>query len=130
MDDDDVGEFTMSLTRIPEPDRDGVRRYGLHVKHKEDKSRCAVEVSGRERWPSYSQCSRPRGHGPGGMYCKQHDPATVSSRDDASMKRWKEKAHRQGRPHRQLVAYRDALRAIADGHNDPREIARIALETD
>lgn len=36
---------------------------------KEDKARCVASVFGN--WHS-SQCSRPRGHGEGGEYCKQH----------------------------------------------------------
>lgn len=32
----------------------------------EDKTRCVEEVSGQH------QCSRKRGHGPGGEYCRQH----------------------------------------------------------
>ena len=46
---------------IPKPDASGTRMYGRHVNVKEDQSRCAVQVRGRERWPSLSQCSRPRG---------------------------------------------------------------------
>jgi hypothetical protein len=38
----------------------------------EDPTRCIEEV-----WPTYSswipyQCNRRRGHGPDGLYCKQH----------------------------------------------------------
>lgn len=36
---------------------------------KEDKARCVASVFGN--WHS-SQCSRPRGHGEAGEYCKQH----------------------------------------------------------
>ena len=51
-------------------------RYGTwsgnHNGSPEDKSRCVEEV-----WPNGGswipyQCSRKRGHGPNGEYCKQH----------------------------------------------------------
>jgi len=32
---------------------------------------CAYEVYALNGWGSY-QCSRKNGHGPGGLYCKQH----------------------------------------------------------
>jgi len=32
---------------------------------------CAYEVWDRDRWGSH-QCSRKNGHGPDGLYCKQH----------------------------------------------------------
>lgn len=35
----------------------------------EDTTRCIEEV--RPMWVSY-QCTRKRGHGPNGLYCKQH----------------------------------------------------------
>lgn len=37
----------------------------------EDPSRCAASVTG---WPSHirHQCSRKRGHGKDGLFCKQH----------------------------------------------------------
>ena len=41
----------------------------------EDPLRCVEEVwpsgSGGGGWTPY-QCTRPRGHGPGGLWCKQH----------------------------------------------------------
>jgi hypothetical protein len=53
-----------------------MRRYGCWAGNsagtKEDESRCIEEV-----WPSSGgwipyQCQRKRGHGPDGLYCKQH----------------------------------------------------------
>ena len=32
---------------------------------------CAYEVLDTARWLTY-QCSRKKGHGPAGLYCKQH----------------------------------------------------------
>ena len=54
----------------------GERRYGVWfgcpMGQAEDPTRCIEEV-----WPSNGtwipcQCSRKRGHGPDGLYCKQH----------------------------------------------------------
>ena len=55
----------------------GERRYGVWggcpMGQAEDPTRCVEEV-----WPSMArgwiplQCSRNRGHGPDGLYCKQH----------------------------------------------------------
>ena len=38
---------------------------------KEDIIRCIKEVAGFPGWHLY-QCSRKRGHGKDGLYCKQH----------------------------------------------------------
>ena len=53
----------------------GVRRYGVWPGYPqgkaEDPCRCIEEI-----WPAWTriprQCSRKRGHGPDGLYCKQH----------------------------------------------------------
>ena len=37
----------------------------------EDKTRCVQEVRPPPYWHEY-QCSRKRGYGPNGEYCKQH----------------------------------------------------------
>lgn len=37
----------------------------------EDVSRCFESVASGNGW-HYIQCSRKRGHGKGGLYCKQH----------------------------------------------------------
>jgi hypothetical protein len=50
----------------------GERRYGAcgvcPMGQAEDPTRCIEEVDG---WIPH-QCSRKRGHGPDGLYCKQH----------------------------------------------------------
>ena len=54
----------------------GTRAYGVWAGLPngvaEDLRRCVVEVKGHERWPSYYQCSKPRGKGPDGLYCTLH----------------------------------------------------------
>ena len=39
--------------------------------NREDVTRCISEVSDGTHW-HFLQCSRKRGHGPDGLYCKQH----------------------------------------------------------
>ena len=115
----------------PKADENGVRWYGLHFnRRREDVSLCIEEVAGRESWPSYRQCTRKRGHGPDGLYCKQHQPDAVESRGREATKRYEEQRWRENRPARQRDAYRAALEDIAAGHNDPRERALEALKTE
>ena len=38
----------------------------------EDETRCIEEVTETEGWGHRYQCRRKRGHGPDGLYCKQH----------------------------------------------------------
>ena len=48
------------------------RYYGKRgVGGVEDEQRCVVEVQSFDGWRSF-QCSRLRGHGPGGLLCWQH----------------------------------------------------------
>lgn len=62
--------------------------------------RCCESVRGQDRWPSFYQCTRPNGHGPSGLFCKQHDPKVVEARraaidakyraeSDAASRKWK-----------------------------------------
>jgi hypothetical protein len=46
-----------------------MRIYGWH-KTPEDPTRCIESV--HNRYSGSYQCSRKRGHGPDGLYCKQH----------------------------------------------------------
>ena len=48
-----------------------MRRYGRYG-NPEDPKRCVVEVAERPHYIQRSQCSRKRGHGKDGLYCKQH----------------------------------------------------------
>ena len=60
---------------VPNIDADGVRRYGQWAGNErgmpEDVTRCVAQVWSNSTWVPY-QCLRKRGHGPGGLYCKQH----------------------------------------------------------
>ena len=71
------------------------RQYGVWAGNPqgvpEDKTKCVEEVPTRTwgmenmRWAAvagwrkycYSQCSRKRGHGPGGLYCAQHEKSKI-----------------------------------------------------
>lgn len=120
----------------PKPAADGLRRYnkwaGNPNGHKEDVSRCIVSVTPNERggFAHSHQCNRKRGHGPDGLYCKQHDPAEVERRDAETKARWDAKWDHAQRPNRLIAAYRKALEQIASGHNDPRALAAEALKTE
>ena len=49
----------------------GQRRYGIRGSVPEDPERCIEGVWETGGWGCY-QCSRKRGHGPDGCYCRQH----------------------------------------------------------
>lgn len=57
------------------PDSNKARVYGEWAGNPkgtpEDKERCIKEVFPTDAWIPY-QCRRKRGHGTGGLYCKQH----------------------------------------------------------
>jgi len=96
--------------------------------NKPDYARCCERVFGdRSSPPGGHQCQRPRGHGPDGAYCKQHDPDAVKARNAASTARYNEKRNREryqwyGRE------FFDALVKIAEGHNDARGLAQQVID--
>lgn len=53
-----------------------LRRYGEWAGNPkgfpENIAFCVEEVQASGTWPHYHQCNRKRGHGPDGLYCKQH----------------------------------------------------------
>lgn len=53
------------------PERDPGYTYGRGMNERpQDPDRCVADVY--DKFAGFYQCSRPRGHGPGGKYCKQH----------------------------------------------------------
>lgn len=93
--------------------------------HLPDFDRCCENLRDRYQ-PGGYQCTRKRGYGPDGAYCKQHDPAAVAEREAKSKKKYDEQWHRRrlelgGR------RFYEALRKIADGHNDPRALAQETI---
>ena len=115
--------------------KDGLRRYNKWAGNPngtpEDTTCCITSVTPNERggFAHSHQCNRKRGHGPEGLYCKQHDPAVVAIRQAAATERYQTKHNARMKPYTQRDAYRQALQLIADGHNDPCSVARKALET-
>jgi hypothetical protein len=118
----------------PRQNQDYKARYGAWAGfpegHKPDFERCCEEVSNGTRGALYHQCFRKRGYGPGGAYCKQHDPATVQAKRDA----WEAKYRKQQAIDDRRYAIQSAgermlaaLHKIANGDNDPRSTAREAL---
>ena len=120
------------MTDTNETDRPKPRTYGpSYLSRAEDPARCVAAVRDGNGWGD-RQCSRPRGHGPGGCYCKQHDPAAVEARRDAAHENWKFKRRAEHRPIRQRNAFQAALEQIVKTSTDSVavEIAREALKTE
>jgi hypothetical protein len=117
------------MSYTPEPDADGLRRYGQWAGNSkgwpEDKMRCITEVY--EGIGRAHQCPRKRGHGPDGLYCKQHDPEAVKVRQEASSARYNQSWNLRMRPYRQRDAAFEALKKIATGYNDARSLAEDLL---
>ena len=83
--------------------KNGARIYGAWAGNPkgraEDPSCCVKEVCTDSRAMMNGQCSRKRGHGPGGLYCTQHDPANVKQREEEKSARWKAKMDRHMAPY-------------------------------
>lgn len=105
------------------------KSYGMNMgKHGPDFERCCVEV-GRDmgRWTQFGQCSKKRGFGPDKAFCKIHDPDVVKARREKAeaaynVKRNQERYSWYGRH------FFDALKEIADGHNDARGHAQAVID--
>jgi hypothetical protein len=65
----------------PEP-----RTYGRH-RAPEDVARCIESVWHADYMGSL-QCTRKRGHGTDGLYCKGHDPVAKRAREEAKRAEW------------------------------------------
>lgn len=103
-------------------------QYGDLKPKEPNPDRCCVEVSKQDGgWWSYSQCTRPRGHGPEQAYCQWHDPAEVAKRKAETDARLVAARERKKLRLRGLIFYR-VLCQIADGHADPRALAIEALK--
>jgi hypothetical protein len=73
------------------------------------------------------QCYNGRGYGPEEAYCKIHDPAKVEARRKASSERG-EREFQDMRITLAAPAFFAALCKIADGANDPRQVAADAIK--
>lgn len=76
--------------------------------------------------PGGYQCTRKRGFGPDEAYCKQHDPQAVAAREAKRNAKYDAEWERR-RIEIAGARFFAALRQIADGHNDPRALAREAI---
>lgn len=78
-------------------------------------------------WSRPHQCSRSRGYGADGAYCRQHDPAAVKARDEATRKqhdlKWNKARYEIHGP-----TFFKALVKIAEGHNDARGLAQKVVK--
>ena len=113
--------------------KDGYEQWaGNSQGHRPDYTRCCEEIADTStKWTRYRQCSRKNGHGPDGAYCKTHDPAVKAAREAETRARQDEKYKADVRQRsigwkgRQMIA---ALKAIENGHNDPRALAKETLD--
>jgi transposase-like protein len=101
--------------------------YGRYGHARPDFARCADTVSSGSVWHGSKQCSRKNGHGPDGAFCKQHDPQAIAAKRVALDAAWKRKSDQQARDIAFALQSKDAIRAIAEGHNDPMTLAREIL---
>lgn len=72
-------------------EKTGVRMYGYgYIRRPEDPTKCIENVHDYStRWPHRPhQCARKRGHGPDGLYCKQHSPESVAERRKKEDAKW------------------------------------------
>ena len=68
----------MSITTKEEARK---RTYGYSFNsHRYDESKCVESVYPSERGYMPHQCRRKPGHGPEGLYCKQHDPIAAAAK--------------------------------------------------
>lgn len=108
---------------IYEPRPNGFQRMSPAV----DLSRCRAQVY-EQVSRNFSQCARRASVQEEGLgFCKQHAPSAERARMAASAERDRRQREARTRPFQMLTAYGEALRAIADGHNDPRQLAAETL---
>lgn len=103
------------------------RRYGAWAGNPNglppDFSRCCETVQSDH---VSRQCGKRNGHGPDGAYCKTHDPDAVKRRREASNYLFHKKYY--DGTIRGLRGADKILKAIAEGHNDPRALAQEWLD--
>lgn len=107
----------------------------LGVRVQPDRCRHSVHEA---RWGFY-QCTRKPSvircvDGVEYGFCKQHDPEVVARRDAAQRAKWSAEwdANRRANARREqerkaALACKEAMKKIADGHNDPRSLALEVL---
>ena len=88
------------------------RMYGYGLSRTKEDQACCIEHVFGARCTSH-QCVRKRGHGPDGLYCKQHDPAAVTARRRASQERYNKQLAARVRPFDLAAKHDKALKEIA-----------------
>lgn len=92
-----------------------------------DMARCRVQTY-ESVSRNFSQCARKKVVEVDGIgYCKQHSPEAQEARARQRREREAEEQRRSDYRYRRPADYKDALREIAAGHNDPRALASEAL---
>jgi hypothetical protein len=94
---------------------------------KPDYARCAASVADGGRMVTSSQCRRKNGHGSEGAWCKQHDPQAIAAKRKSELAARKKAWDNASRKAAFIAESQDAIRAIAEGHNDPMTLAREIL---
>jgi hypothetical protein len=87
-----------------------------------DEKRCIAKVFSKDRWCHSYQCSRKRGHGPDGKYCKIHDPKAVKARDDARDQKYREESEKRDIQYLQLALGRILYNAGFDTEEKVRRL--------
>ena len=101
--------------------------YGHYGRDRPDFARCAATVGSGSVWHGSKQCSRKNGHGPDGAFCKQHDPQAIAAKRNSELAARKKAWANASRKAAFIAEAQDAIRAIAEGHNDPMTLAREIL---
>ena len=76
------------MTNAPKTLKETMRyRYGIYPGdtkgHKYKNDFCAYAIWRSSGWPpALYQCSRKNGHGPDGLYCKQHSKKVKGEKDE------------------------------------------------
>ncbi len=87
--------------------------------------RCQQKVTRYHgNWPTSGQCCRSAKVGD---RCKQHDPAHVEAKRRVQDEKWREERKRQNTRHHAPKLLK-VLKAIAAGHNDPRQLAQDTID--
>ena len=101
--------------------------YGRYNRTPPVFNQCAASISGGNYGAGLHQCARKNGHGPHGAWCKQHDPVAVKAKREISDAKWRAKYDAAQRQRKFTAEAKDAVRAIAAGHNDPRGLCAEIL---
>ncbi len=98
--------------------------YGrTYAPKRPDYAKCCARVLGGA-YSGSTQCVRKNGHGPDGAYCKQHDPDARKAKNAERDAKWQAERDEKARQADFARECQAAITAIADGHNDPRALAK------